>query len=85
MKYKKIKKGAGKMLNLGMGTYMGATVMGAMPSMGAGTDAIKTNVVGGYSNFSSAFPTVGKLAGAGMVVGSAKQLTGVLGSKKKKR
>ena len=84
---KKYKKSAGKLLNLGMSSYMGAMVTGALPNPtnNANIGAIQTNMATGYANFSSAFPTVGTLAGTGMTMKYAKNLTGVLGSRKKKR
>ena len=83
-----MKKKAKKILGLGMKTYGGAMVVGAMPTMGnANLNTIKGNVTGGYAKFSESFPAVGKLAGVGVTVGMAKKLSGTamkFGSKKRK-
>lgn len=84
-----MKKKFKKMAGLGMQTYGGAMVMGALPTMGnANVASIQGNVTTGYANFSNAFPAMGSMAGAGMTIKMAKKLGGTatgFGGKKKKK
>ena len=52
---------------------IGATVVGAMPS-----SAVTTNVMGGMSKMSAMYPKMAKIAGVGMTVGIAGNISEAL-------
>ena len=80
-------KNAKKLIGMGLKTYASGMIVGAMPTMGnSNVASIQGNVLGGMSNFSSSFPTVGKLAGTAVVMKHVKSLEGgILGKKSKRR
>jgi hypothetical protein len=64
-----MKKQTKKMMGLGTQVIAGSMIVGALPQ-----NAVTENMSKGYANFSTAFPTVGKLAGAGLTINMTKKL-----------
>ena len=64
------------LLNIGVGSVLGATAVGSIPNVNddAAVSNLKSKTAEGFGKIGKQLPTVGKLKGAGMVLKSIKKL-----------